>query len=305
MIKSLTAVNYLGEWVEIDMFDSQPAHGLLIKSIKGLGPAKADVNTSSLATSDGDVYNSARLDKRNIVIQMYFTESPTIEDARQRTYKYFPIKRPVSLLIETDNRYVQTVGWVESNEPDIFSKQESNQISIICPDPFFYSAGEQNVTVFNGVEPQFEFPFENEHIDYPLLEMGSIKNYTERTVWYDGDSEVGITIYIHAIGEVRNITIYNTLTREMMKINTEKLAELTGSGFDYGDDIIINTVKGDKYIRLLRNGSYTNILNTIDDITKFDWFQLSKGDNIFAYRAEYGSENIEFKIMNRVLFEGV
>lgn len=304
MIKSITAINYLGEWVEINMFEDNPEHGMLIKSIKGLGPAKADINTSSLATSDGDIFNSSRLNKRNIVIQMYFKESPTIEDARQRTYKYFPIKRPVTLIIEADNRIAETLGYVESNEPDIFSKQESNQISIICPEPYFYAADITNVTIFNGVEPQFEFPFENELLDYPLLEMGAIENYTERTIWYDGDAEVGITIYIHAIGEVRNISIYNTETREIMRINTQKLADLTGAGLDAGDDIIINTMRGNKYIRLLRNGLFTNILNTIDD-ENFDWFQLAKGDNVFAYTSEYGSENIEFKIVNKVLYEGV
>ncbi len=305
MIKSITVTNYLGEWVKINLTDDDPEHGLLVKSIEGLGPAKANINTTDLATNDGSLYNSARLDERNIVLQLYFADAPRIEDARQNTYKYFPIKKFLEFLVETDNRIVKTNGYVESNEPDIWSDLESNQISIVCPDPYFYSAGENglNVTIFYGVEPLFEFAFDNNSLDEDLIEFGSIENQTERSVYYDGDAEIGITITIHAIGEARNITIYNTGTREIMKIDTDKLEELTGSGIIAGDDIIISTVRGEKSIRLLRRGRYTNILNCLDKGS--DWFQLAKGDNIFAYVAEYGSENLEFKIENRIIYEGV
>lgn len=305
MIKSVTVTNYLGEWVKINLMDDEPEHGLLIKSIEGLGPAKASVNTTNLATNDGSLYNSARLEERNIVMQLYFADAPRIEDARQTTYKYFPIKKFLEFLVETDNRIVKTNGYVESNEPDIFSERESAQISIVCPDPYFYSAGENgtNITIFYGVEPLFEFEFDNDSLDENLIEFGSIENQTERSVYYDGDAEIGVTITIHAIGEARNITIYNTGTREVMRIDTDKLEALTGSGIIAGDDIIITTVRGEKSIRLLRTGRYTNILNCLDKGS--DWFQLSKGDNIFAYVAEYGSENLQFKIENRIIYEGI
>ena len=148
-----------------------------------------------------------------------------------------------------------------------------------------------------------EFPFSNESLKDPLLEMGEIKNETEQVVVYNGDAEIGVTITIHAIGEASNITIYNTGTREVMRIDTDKLEKFTGSGIIAGDEIIICTVKGNKSITLLRNGKTTNILNCLDK--NADWFQLAKGDNIFAYTAEYGSTNLQFKIENRIVYEGV
>ena len=48
---------------------------------------------------------------------------------------------------------------------------------------------------------------------------------------------------------------------------------------------------------------HTNILNCLDKDS--DWFQLSKGDNIFAYVVEEGTTNVQFKIENRTAFEGV
>lgn len=305
MIKSVTITNYLGESVKIELADGDPEHGMIIQNITGLGPPKANVNTTDLVTMDGSLFNSAKIEKRNITIRMLFTYAPTIEDTRQRTYKYFPIKKRLTFLIETDNRIVETSGIVEVNEPDIFSKDESNQISLICDDPYFYSAGKngKHMTVFFGIEPLFEFPFSNESLDEPMLQFGSIVDDVEKPVYYEGDLEIGVTINIHAVGDVGNITIYNTTTREVMKIDAGKIEEMTGSGIVSGDDIIIVTVRGNKKIGLLRNGIYVNILNALDKNS--DWFQLMKGKNFFAYTAEYGSEYLQFKIENQVIYEGV
>lgn len=303
MIKSVTITNYLGESVKIELSEGDPEHGMIIRNITGLGPPKANVNMTDLASMDGSIFNSARVEKRNITIQMLFTFAPTIEDSRQRTYKYFPIKRPLTFLIETDNRVVQTVGIIETNEPDIFSKDESNQISLICDDPYFYSST-KNVTVFSGIESLFEFEFSNESLEEPLLEFGSIENEKERTIYYEGDAEVGITIRLHALGDVGDLTIYNTGTRDIMRISVEKINKITGTGgIIAGDDIIITTMRGNKKIQLLRNAQYINILNALDKNS--DWFQLTKGENTFAYSAEFGSEELQFTIENQVLFEGV
>ncbi|MDD4429552.1 MAG: phage tail family protein, partial [Paludibacter sp.] len=211
----------------------------------------------------------------------------------------------LDLLIETDNRIVKTTGYVESNEPNIFSSQEGSQISIICPDPHFYSAGPDgnNTTVFYGIESVFEFPFSNDSLTDPLIVFGNIQNKTENVITYKGDSEIGITIQIHAIGEAGSITIYNTGTRESMRIDTVKLEALTGSGIVASDDIIIKTQKGDKSITLIRGGKTTNILNCLDKRT--DWFSLAKGDNIFAFTAESGTTNLQLWIENKVIYEGV
>lgn len=307
MIHSLAVTNYLGDRIRLEL--GRPENtGFLIKSITGLGPVKANVNTTEVATNDGSMFNSARLSQRNIVIQMAFVNTvygEDIEEVRQKSYKYFPIKKNVELIIETDNRYVRTKGYIESNEPDIFSKQEGSQISIICPDPYFYSASKDgnNITDFYSIDPVFEFPFSNESLSDPLLIFGEIQIKTEGVITYHGDSEIGVMIYIHAIGPATNINIYNTETREVMSINTTKLEALTGKGIVASDDIIINTLKGEKSITLVREGVSYNILNCLDKNT--DWFTLVKGDNIFAFTAESGVTNLQFRIENKVIYEGV
>ena len=304
MIKSVTITNHLDESIKLDLFNPEES-GFIIKNIEGLGPVKSNINFKELATNDGSIDNSARLSSRNIVMSLQFMESPTIEETRLKSYKYFPIKRNIKFLIETDSRICETIGRVETNVPTIFSNAEGCQISILCSNPYFYSAGENgtNQTIFYGTEPLFEFPFSNESLTEDLIEFGSIENRTEGTIYYDGDAEIGITIQIHAVGEAEGLVIYNTKTREIMRINDDKLKSLMGSGIQAGDEITITTSRGEKGIYMLRSGVTTNILNSLEKPIK--WFQLSKGDNTFAYTASAGLTNLQFRIENKVIYEGV
>ena len=102
---------------------------------------------------------------------------------------------------------------------------------------------------------------------------------------------------------VKDIVIYNARTREVMRINTDFIQTLTGQAYGAGDDIIINTKRGEKSVTLLRAGLTTNILNCLGKGSS--WFQLSKGDNIFIYNATEGAMSIQFKIENDTIYEGV
>lgn len=292
MIKSITVKNHLGDSIKLELAKPELS-GFVITNIDGLGPGKANVNTTEISTTDGGLYNSSRLPVRNIVISIRYLWKNTIEEARHLSYKYFPLKKRVTLTFETDLRTADVEGYVESNDPVIFSKEESTDISIVCPDPYFYSS-RINTTLFSGIEPLFEFPFSNESVITPLLEMGAIQNYKEKVVVYDGDAETGVIITINAKDVASNIAIYNIGTRETMRINIEVIA---------GDTITINTNTRYKSITLLREGVTTNILNSMTRDS--DWFKLTKGDNIFTYTAETGANNLNFTIENRILYEGV
>lgn len=303
MIKTVTVTNYMGESLAIPLvWEGGPFE---IKQIDGLGPPTANINTTEIATNDGSKFNSARASQRNVVLYLLFHPYPTIEDTRQLSYKYFPVKKTLQLEIETDNRRCVAVGYPESNAPNIFSENEDCQISIICPNPYWESSGEDGTreVIFHGVTPNFEFPFSNESTTDHLIEFGIIERRKENVVYYDGDAEQGITITIEAIGTVKNLTIVNVNTHEKMAISHDELVSFTGSGIVNGDTITISTVKGHKSIELLRNGVITNILNCIgkDD----DWFMLSKGDNIFGYTADEGSDYLDFKINYSSLYEGI
>jgi hypothetical protein len=301
MIKSVAVTNHLGETVELELRFPEKS-GFLIRGIEGLGPPKANINTTELSTSDGSSYNSARVMSRNIVFTLGFLGNPTIEDTRQLSYKYFPVKKRIKIVVETDKRVSEIYGYVESNEPSIFSKEESSVISVMCPNPYFYSTTSK-VTTFSSLVPLFTFPFSNNSVTEKLMSFGKFMSLTSQDIYYTGDAETGIVINIHALGAVKNLSIFNVSTHELMLINTDKLLTLTGSGIIGGDDIIISTIKGAKSITLIRNGVFTNILNCLNrDVA---WFQLSQGHNVFSYTADLGLPNMMFEIDNPIVYEGI
>lgn len=301
MINSITVTNYLGESINLELRFPEKS-GFSVQGIEGLGPSKADIYVTEIAGDDGSSYNSARVNTRNIVLSLGFLFKPTIETMRQLSYKYFPIKKRVRLLFETDNRTCEIYGYVESNEPDIFSQNESTKISIVCPDPYFYSVV-PGIAVFYAIDPILEFEFSNESLSENLIEFSNIISNTEQTILYTGESEVGVVIVINAFGPATNIIIADSLKNKSMKIDTNRLTALTGFGIISGDEIRISTVRGNKYVTLFRSGAYINILNCLDKTS--DWLQLTRGDNIFTYTAESGDTNLGFRIEYKLVYEGI
>lgn len=303
MLKSFTIINHVGESMKLELTRPEDS-GYIIESVDGLGPVKATINVTEVITNDGGIYNSARSSIRNLVFHLKYlqTDTESIEDIRQKSYKFFPLKKSIKVLIETDNRSLSCEGYIESNEQDIFSKQTGCQISIVCPDPYLYTT-ELNVKNLSDVQPMFEFPFENLSLTEPKLELSRIFKKAQHEIIYYGEVDIGVSILIHARGEVNNITLHNLNTRELMAIDTDKIATLTGVPFGVGDTILINTKKNNKRILLVRNGEKYNILNCLRRDSK--WFVLTKGINNFAYTAESGSENLELIFSNETIYDGV
>lgn len=309
MIHSITVVNPKNEALELELALPEKS-GLIVTKVEGLGPPRATINGQEIATSDGMVYSSARVGTRNVVLYLRMLDRDanskygplTIEESRHITYQYFPLKKEITLYIRTDARTVYCKGYVESNEPDIFSSEETAQISIICTDPYLYTEGEEK-TVFSGIRGIFEFPFENNSLTEPLIEFGEIWLDTRAILNYQGTVDTGILITIHAFDSAEKIRIYNVDTKEQMIIDTEKIKAITGESYGARDDIVISTVKGNRYCRILRNGVWTNIIGSLAKDT--DWFQISPGNNGFAFGAEKGADNLSVTFSYQNAYVGI
>ena len=309
MIYSIIVTNYQNQSIELDLRRPEES-GFVIFNITGIGPGSADILTTDLVIQDGSIYNMSRRTRRtiNLTIKNIFVRRNdkivmNEEDTRQLTYKYFPVKKPVTLTFKTNNRTATILGYVESNEPVIFTNQVHTQISILCPDPNFYSH-EIMITTFEGVVSMFEFPFSNESLTENLLILGEIWPAATRSVFYQGDVEVGVELMIFSRGNVAGFVIFNyDNPTERMSINDERLISLTGSGIKRDDKIVISTIRGQKSITLFRENKQYNILNALN--RDAFWFQLRKGDNIFAYAADTGIAHVIFRIENRIAYEGL
>ena len=260
---TLIAENARGDKLQLTQ---NPAYGVI--DVSGLNPAAATVNTSVIATSDGSIYNSSRVNSRNIVITIALIQEPEIN--RIALYKIFKTKQFCKLYYKNGLRDVFIEGYVESFECGLFSMSEQAQISIICPNPFF-----KNV---------------NSTISYITIDS----NVVESTIINNGDIASGVEIQITASGEAINPKITNVDTHEYFELYFVMQS---------GDTINISTYNGEKSITLHRNGATQNIINSINRSSV--WLQLDYGENNFVYSAGEGENNLEVTMTHTDLFEGV
>lgn len=141
MIKGVVIKNYLDEKMTIEMGNPQKT-GIYIKNIDGLGLPSMSVQTDEAVNYNISNYLSSSISPRNLVLTFGITDDEYVETTRRKLYKYFIPQFPTQLEIVTDViGSVSIVGYVESFDPDIFSNAETVQISLICPDPYFYTGG--------------------------------------------------------------------------------------------------------------------------------------------------------------------
>ncbi len=304
MIRSFTIRNQNGEEIVLDLYNPYLT-GLAVQSVTGLGPERATINFTETATLDGGIFNSARRTTRNIVFNLLFIESyagESIEEVRKKTYRFFQLKKQVTIYIQTDTALLKASGYVEYNQPDIFSKRESTQISNLCPDPCFYAgSGEVNV-YFSAVTPMVTFPFSNPYGTQSLI-MGDIEIASHKNIIYEGSADTGMVIEIQANGSATNIRVYNMYDSSSFLLDTSVVAAMTGQAFGRGDTFIVSTHPGNKSVRLLRQGLSQNMIAALS--RNSTWLQLYPGVNPIYYTAETGQANLGFNIKYTPKYEGV
>lgn len=262
--------------------------GYTVYKIEGLQPPAVAINSSKNATSDGSTVNSVSVNSRNIVIYAAI-ESP-VEENRINLYKYFPLKKTVTLYFKNGTRDVYIEGKVELIECNLFEEKQRAQISLICPQPYF-KAVEDIISYFSEVTPLFTFPFS---IRSSGMEISAVTSNIRKSIINTGDVDTGLIISMYAVGEVVNPVIYNVFERTHIKLNITLQAS---------DQIVINTNVGQKSIRLTRGGSSTNILGYMSPDSK--WLTLGAGDNLFTFDADSGEANLMLTFTTSLLYGGV
>lgn len=309
MIESITVTNGKGETLVISLSDPLSS-GFAISGATGVGPVAANVSTTSYASRDGAVFNSARVDIRNIVIGVIFmgTNTDSVENIRHRSYRFFPVKDKITLKFKTENRECSIEGYVESNELEIFSQRESAQISVICPDPYFYDSTTSRKVAFLAKVGAFSFPFANEGADKRTIIMGKITKLLTKSFEYDGEGRTGVVVSLDILGAVTGkITVSNETTAQKMVIDTALFPG--GYKLKKGDRIAMDTNPGNKYVRLGKsvNGetpkSGANILNCV--ASGSEWLEIVHGENKITVSADSGRENIEVSVRTVVRYEGI
>lgn len=262
-----------------------------VYKIDGLNPPKAQINTMQIAGLDGGRYNSSVLGMRNVVI--FIKLNGDVEANRIRLYSFFRSKEWCKFYYKNGKRDVYIEGYVETVEVDPFTDNEIMEVSIVCPNPYF-KAVQEIVDDISKALAAFEFPFAidiGDPIPFSSIDTSRITN-----VFNDSESDTGVIIEIEVVNSCNRIQIRNVSTGDNFIINYPFVAD---------DKIIINTNKGEKSVRLIRNATTSNLF--VSMLRGSVFFQLTVGDNYFSYLVDNGTndEAIQVRFKHYNLYGGV
>lgn len=205
MLKQILVTNPSGEWTNLEL--ANPASsGFIVLDVDGLGPSKSNITIRENTVTSGGVFNSARMTSRNIVFTLRFLPTaidemakPTIENTRLNTYRYFASESRIRLDVTTDAGTFYIYGYVESNDPSIFTDSAGAVISVICPDPYFRTMDGIVTGSIGGIEPELIFPFHSDTED-PIIFGKKIYPAENFLVPNAGTSNIGPTLFLYAVG---------------------------------------------------------------------------------------------------------
>lgn len=263
------------------------ANQYMTSKIEGLSPPSGTISISGYAGMDGSYLNNAFIEKRNVVIP-FEMRGFGIEKRRHELYKVVKPSRYIKIYYSTKNISVYAEGIVETCEMENFEVLTKGQISIICPDIYWYSTVTQ-IAEYSRITGAFHFIFPDNDEPFPI---GKYNTQNIMTIVNDGD-EVGFTLEISG-GPAKNPTIYNAATDEYMQI----LGEIKE-----GDIITITTKTGNKTVTLEREGVITNIINRL--VSGSTWLTLRTGENKFYVRASDGLSELKVRLIHRNAYLGV
>lgn len=259
-----------------------------IMSVAGLDPPTAQIYEMKNSIQDGNIYNSASLEDRIIIVT--FAINGPAETNRLELYKYLKIKRVHRIYFKNGSRDVYIDGYLESFPISFFEQKEVAQATFRCPDPYF----KDFITIdgdLSVVQKLFEFPFEiEEPIPFSEFKIGEGQLLINK-----GDVETGMLFKLYAErGTVINPVIYNLETGEKFEIETT---------MQEGDEIDVNTIYMQKAVTRIRDGAETNLIDNVSyDST---WLQLKPGGNTFLVNADIGTINLDVYVDVNVLYQGV
>ena len=314
MLLSVNVLNPSNDELIMELTNSEKT-GFTVRKIDGIGPTKSNINIYDVPSIDGGIFNSARTQARNITLTLGFTwiatddhTSPLIEDARHLSYKYFPLKRKIRLEFVTDYRTLYIDGYIESNEPNIFSKDETTTISVMCPDPNFYASDTEYGYINYPIQNEFEFPFDNNSLQDDLIEFSEISSTNSCVINYKGDNVTGVTMELYfedwiPKSQQMTLSFINDLQSSVITIDPSKIVRTSKYNVCPGSRLIIRGKPGYKGVEFQRLKKTYNVFNAIK--LEDDWPTLYPGKNTIILRAGGSTDAIKGRVIYNTLYDGV
>ena len=267
----------------------------ILKSAEALHGIETDISESESPYTDGSIIDNVRALPRGI--ELTFKLRGNVKQAIDYFTSYVKSKQVVTLR-EIENGRDIVIKGVATIPP--YSRMERSceiVLSIYCNRPYWEDI-EEVIGVIDDVISLLYFPVQGQYFTPTGRPFGVVNTNLTKELINDGDTETGAIFTIAATGEVVNPQINcdsGEQTGYYMRLN------LT---LQEGDEVIISTIKGDKYITI--NGSDTYNGAPILSYLEFkgtDWLQLEQGSNTFTITVTSGKQNVYFNAAYRRLYE--
>jgi phage-related protein len=272
----LTEVKAYSSWrsaptLQLDEDGRTETDLIQIHNINGLDPVKASVTTSPYGSVDGTSFTGSNVQNRNIVLTLKPNpnwDTWTYAKLRQLLYSYFMPKLVIRLVFYSDDMNpVEIYGVVEGIENDMFTKEQTFQVSIICPDPYFTSLN-------------------------PIVLTG--QNDEVKTFDYNGNVETGMVVKVtHLSGAPTTIGIQlgdpkDTFFGVTTEVNSSKYFELS-------------SIPMQKYVQNVNIGTgvIDNLLSNIYAQEGSLWPFLQPGTNEFKVVTDDGVQDYQLIFYER------
>lgn len=258
----------------------------LLTDVDGIYEAKNKVYVSENSTIDGATYQGSVAEYRNIVLHL--TDTDKYVDNRDALNRLFKEKSVGTLTFwEADAAPRKIDYYVESLNSTGEDPYREHQVSLICPDPFFYDINSSDESMASWVAA-FEFPFEPTAEGF---EFGYQSNERIKTIQNDiAEDNIGVVITITCMGTVVNPSITHIETGDRISIGH------SGKPFEIstGDVVVITTATGNKHVTLTHNGVTSEVNHYLTEDSVF--VQLMRGSNSFGFNADSGLNNLSISI---------
>lgn len=260
-----------------------------LDSAEGLENMENDFYTTKNYNEDGVSIIGSNLQPRNLVLKGRIRLDKAIN--RPKMIQFFNPKHDFTL--QYTNGDIERFIKCKVEKTPVISKDVYPEflISFLCPKPWWYAREiKTDIAMWVGL---FEFPLEipeETGIEMGYREPSSIVNVNNTS-----DAVSPLRLEFKAIGSVVNPSIINVETKEHLKIEKTMLP---------GDVIVINTERGNEYVRLIQNGITTNIFNYLS-LESDPHLSLEVEDNLLRYDADEFITNLEVTIYFTPQYVGV
>lgn len=274
-------------------FTEKDVAPFILAAIDGIYEAKNNVYVSKNSMIDGAVYQGSTAEPRNIVLHL--KDENHYQANRDMLNQLFKEREFGTLVFQEGDNPPRKIEYiVESMDSPGTYHSRMHQISLICPDPFFYDISDYDEKMASWVS-DFVFPFASP--SGVGFEFGHQTDERIKVIHNDyAEDDIGMTIIMTCTGAVTNPSVTRVESNETIYVGSDAKPFVLQSG----DVLTITTATGNKHVKLTRANVTTEVNQYLTENSVF--IQLMRGDNTIGYDAESGANNLSVDVRYRLKY---